>query len=125
MDVLGDGRQLGSKRLRTALDTVAAMASTGVAASAAENMGANAQSSFHDNTIITDSTTTWINLQVMCVFLLGLFIGMVLLYWMLFGTAAPAVPFYRLWNYCLSCFRGRRAFKGEGKGKGFGSNTVT
>ena len=61
----------------------------------------------------------------MFVFLLGLFTGLVLVYWMLFGTAATAAPFYRLWNYCLSFFRGRRASKGEGEGKVFGSNTVT
>ena len=46
LDALRDDRVLGYKRLRTATNAVTAMASTGAAASAAENMGAYAQSSF-------------------------------------------------------------------------------
>jgi hypothetical protein len=66
---------------------------------------------------------TWINLQVMFVFLLGMIVGMVFLYWMLYGTAATAAPFFRLWNYCRTCFCRRRVDKGQGKG--YGSNTWT
>jgi len=123
LDALRDDRVLGSKRLRTATDAITAMASTGAAASAAENMGAYAQSSFQDNkTIITDATAMWTNLQMVSVFFLGLFLGMVFLYWMLFGTAATAAPFFRFCN-CLPCFR-RQQPKGigKGKGKGFGRN---
>jgi hypothetical protein len=40
IEQLSDGRQIGAKRAKKALDAATAMASTGAAASAAENLGA-------------------------------------------------------------------------------------
>ena len=49
-------------------------------------------------------------------------VGMAFLYWMLYGTAATAARFFRLWYFCRSCFVRRRVEKGQGKG--FSGNTI-